>query len=200
MIPTSPKVVFLSGALSPDSCTTRIAHWCAGWCVEQGAETTVFAGRALDFPPYHPQGTSGRSDGQRRYLDALRSSDGVVLLSPAYHGTVSGLLKNALDYVTDLARERRPLLDGRVIGCVAVSPGEQSATTTLLTLRTVGHALRGWPTPVGVTLPCARAVLDADGQPVDVGVRSRLQTMLGQVLSQASAASIVAAHMRVEEL
>ncbi|MFI2028779.1 NADPH-dependent FMN reductase [Streptomyces buecherae] len=39
--------------------------------------------------------------------------------APTYHGTVSGVLKNALDYVNDLIGEPRPFLDGRPVGCVA---------------------------------------------------------------------------------
>ncbi|MBB5134391.1 hypothetical protein HNP84_004123 [Thermocatellispora tengchongensis] len=38
------------------------------------------------------------------------------------------------------------------MGCVAVARGDQGATTTLATLRTVAHALRGWPTPLGIAL------------------------------------------------
>lgn len=145
---------------------------------------SVFLGKDLEFPFYRPgvPGDQVRHAGVVRFLAALAAADGVVLVSPAYHGAISGLLKNALDYVNNLAAHPRPFLDGRAIGCVAVAAGEQGAASTLTTMRVVGHALRGWPTPLGVTVAGEHANLDADGVPRDPSTRERLQTMLGQVL------------------
>src|ERR1017187_1858557 len=47
----------------------------------------------------------------RRLLGALRRANGVILATPCYHGSVSGLLKNALDYVEDMAQ-------GRAVGLI----------------------------------------------------------------------------------
>lgn len=178
------RVVLLSGAPSDGSRVERIAAWCARHCRGSGAEAEVFTGADLDFPCFRPD-RPDRDARQRRYLAAMADCDGVVLLSPAYHGTLSGLLKNALDYVNDLAGGDRPFLDGRAVGCVAVSAGGQAATTTLATLRVVAHALRGWPTPMGVALAGPRADLDADGRPGDPVSRDRLRLMLDQVLDLA---------------
>jgi len=68
---------------------------------------------------------------------------------------VSGLVKNALDYIEDLRDDSRPYLDGRAVGCVATASGWQSAVTTLTALRSIVHALRGWPTPLGVAVNSA---------------------------------------------
>jgi FMN reductase len=182
--PIVPNVVLLSGTPSANSRVERISTWCARYCRQSGASATVFRGAALEFPYYRPDRVE-RDANQRRFLCALAECDGVVLLSPAYHGTVSGLLKNAMDYVNDLAAEHRPFLDGRAIGCVAVAQGEQGANTTLATLRIIAHALRGWPTPLGVALTGARAELTHSGEPADVTARTQLKIMLDQVLSLA---------------
>ncbi|RCV52081.1 NADPH-dependent FMN reductase [Marinitenerispora sediminis] len=179
-----PNIVFLSGSLSRGSRADRIAGWSADRCVLMGAAATVFTGAQLEFPIYRP-GHPDRGPEQHRYLAALAEADGVVLVSPAYHGTVSGLLKNALDFVNDLADAPRPFLDGRGVGCVSVALGEQGAGTTLSTLRTVAHALRGWPTPLGVALAGARAGLDDDGRPVEPAAAGQLEAMLGQVMTMA---------------
>lgn len=180
MVSPTPHLVFLSGSLGPRSRCDRVAEWCAKWCADRGADVTVFSGLDLEFPLYRPN-PGARDDRLERYLRALAAADGVVLVSPAYHGSLSGLLKNALDYVNDLSDDARPFLDGRPVGCVAVAAGEQAAATTLITLRTITHALRGWPTPLGVTLSTQSARTDAT--PFDVVVLQRLQSMLGQVLA-----------------
>jgi FMN reductase len=181
------RVVFLSGSRSAGSRSDRIAQWGARWCAAHGADVTVFLGRDLEFPFYQPGAADGLHGDVRRFLEALAAADGVVLVSPAYHGALSGLLKNALDYVNDLAANPRPFLDGRAIGCVAVSAGEQGAASTLMTMRVVSHALRGWPTPLGVAMAREGAALSADGAPVDPALREQLQIMLGQVLRLSSA-------------
>jgi FMN reductase len=113
-----------------------------------GAHTVTIAGPDLVLPFYDPSLVE-RTEAAARLVQTLRSVDGVVLVSPGYHGTLSGLVKNALDYIEDLRDEPLPYLDGRAVGCVALANGWQAAVTTLNALRSVVHALRGWPTPLG---------------------------------------------------
>jgi NAD(P)H-dependent FMN reductase len=186
-MPVLSSVVLLSGTPVGGSRVERIGAWCADYCVAAGGSAALFRGGDLDFPYYRPDRPE-RDARQRRYLAALAGCDGVVLLSPAYHGAMSGLLKNALDYVNDLAGEDRPFLDGRAVGCVAVAQGDQGATTTLATLRIVAHALRGWPTPLGVALAGDRAEVTPAGEPGHPRCRDQLRLMLDQVLGMAGPA------------
>ena len=59
-------------------------------------------------------------------------------------------IKNALDYAEDTAKDARPYLDGRAVGCIACAYGWQATDSTLIAMRSIVHALRGWPTPLGV--------------------------------------------------
>ncbi|HEX6346058.1 NADPH-dependent FMN reductase [Umezawaea sp.] len=177
---TSPSVVVLSGSLDPRSRTDQLALWCGRQCAATGAAATVFRGGDLEFPIFDPV-RAERPAAVRRFLTALSTSDGVVLLSPAYHGALSGLLKNALDYVADLGSADRPYLDGRSLGLAVLAGGEQGAASALATLRAVGHALRAWPTPLGVTLCGDRAAFDLSGEPSHPDAVAQLRTMLAQV-------------------
>ncbi len=51
-------------------------------------------------------------------VDSIRQCDGLIVATPAYHGTLSGLVKNALDYLEELRDDERPYLDGRAVGCI----------------------------------------------------------------------------------
>jgi FMN reductase len=177
---SSARVVLLAGSLSAPSAADRVARWCARRCHQAGIAATVFSGTDLEFPFYRP----GRADPRSRaYLAALAGADGVVLVSPAYHGAPSGLLKNALDYVNELAGDDRPYLHGRGIGCVSVAAGEQGAHSTVAALRAIAHALRGWPTPLGVTLYRDQAAFDDRGRPVYPRVAESLTVLIDQVLA-----------------
>ncbi len=88
-------------------------------------------------------------------VTALRDADAVVVGSPGYHGAVSGLVKNALDYIEDLREDPRVYLDNTPWGCISCAYGWQAAVGTLTQLRGIGHALRAWPTPLGVAINSA---------------------------------------------
>ena len=88
-------------------------------------------------------------------VEALRDADAVVVGSPGYHGAVSGLVKNALDYIEDLREDPRVYLDNTPWGCISCAYGWQAAVGTLGQLRSIGHALRAWPTPLGVAINSA---------------------------------------------
>lgn len=185
----TPHIVLISGSLRPGSTCDRVALWCAERCAEQGAAARVFTGAEIDFPAYRP-GLGRTHAAVAGFLGELRSADGVILVSPTYHATVSGLLKNALDYVNDIEGPV-PYLEGRAIGTVAVGAGAQGAVSTLTTLRTIGHALRGWPTPVGAAVsqvpaePSAGAEREPDA--------ARLAEMVSQVLWLGGARSVASA-------
>ncbi len=83
--------------------------------------------------------------------------------SPGYHGSISGLVKNALDYAEDLRTDARPYFSGRAVGCIATAGGWSAAVNTLGALRDIVHALRGWPTPLGAAINSAEMVFDEDG-------------------------------------
>jgi hypothetical protein len=74
-------------------------------------------------------------------------------------------VKNVLDYVEDLRADIRLYLDGRAVGCVAMALGWQATVTTLTALRSIVHALRGWPTPLGAALNSVEVTFDGSGAP-----------------------------------
>ncbi|MEV7009469.1 NAD(P)H-dependent oxidoreductase [Streptosporangium sp. NPDC051022] len=170
-----PFVVGVGGTLRASSSSEtalRIALEAAG---AAGARTELFGAAYLaELPMYDPDRPAGASG--LRLVEALRAADGVILSSPGYHGSVSGLVKNALDYAEELRDDARPYLTGRAVGCVSTAHGWQAAVTTLQALRTIVHALRGWPTPLGAAINAAESGL-GPGRSPDERVLSQLRTV-----------------------
>ena len=123
----------------------------------------------------------------RRLLDAVASADAVVLGSPGYHGTISGLVKNSIDYLEELRSGERCYLDGIPIGCIATANGWQAAVNTLGALRILAHSLRGWPTPLGIALNVSKSpAFGADGALLAPEIRDSIEIMAEQLLAFAS--------------
>jgi FMN reductase len=150
-----------------------------------GARVKLFSARSLELPMFNPT-VSHRSRRARTLIEAIRECDGLVLGSPAYHGDLSGLVKNALDYLEDLHDDPRPYLDGRAVGCIVCAYGGQATATTLTSLRNIVHALRGWPTPLGVTVSSTSLLVNG-GAVTDQRLRARLHILGQQVVEFAQA-------------
>ena len=171
----SPFIVGLGGTERTESMTEACVREALGAAELGGARVELFGADALDMPMFKP--TARRPDRRVTALvEAIRRCDGLVLGSPAYHGGLSGLVKNALDYLEDLHDDPRPYLDGRAVGCIACAHGGQATVTTLTSLRDIVHALRGWPTPLGVTVSSGSTVL-TDGSVADEDLRRRLHLL-----------------------
>ena len=146
-----------------------------------GARTLMLAGPALDMESYDP-GVTDRSENARRLVDALRIADGVVIASPSYHGSISGLLKNALDFTEDIRSDVRPYLDDRAVGCIVCADGAQAMGSTLATLRSIIHALRGWPTPYAAVIHANQKPFEPDGSINQPDVEKQLSIVASQVV------------------
>lgn len=178
-------IVGIGGTLRTGSSTEKLLRLALSAVERQGGRTLLFDGNAIDLPHY-VHGAIGKHERALALIEAVRQADGVVFASPGYHGTLSGHMKNAIDYIEELSGDARPYLSGRAVGCIAAAAGWQGAVSTLVALRGVVHALRGWPTPLGVAVNTAEPVFDADGQCVSSKVREAVQQLVGQVMQFAA--------------
>lgn len=176
----TPHVVALGGTPRPGSTTEHALRRVLKEAEQLGATTTLLAGAEMDLPLYNPE-IAFRTPAAERLVAELRRADAVVLGSPGYHGGVSGLVKNAIDYVEDLRNDPRPYFDGRAVACIATGAGWQGTMATLVALRGIVHALRGWPTPAGVIINSSQPAFDANGDCTD----AVLDRSLGLAASQA---------------
>jgi FMN reductase len=172
------RIVGIGSTVYRDSSTEQALRLATGAAQDMGAEVTVFGSDYLRALPHYRGEGYGTQDGTA-LVEAVRRADGVIISAPGYHGSISGLVKNALDYLEDLARDERPYLDGRAVGLIATAYGDQATMSTLLTLRSVVHALRGWPTPMGATVRVYQGLFSPDGECLEDRARMQLE-MVGQ--------------------
>ncbi|WP_338674971.1 NADPH-dependent FMN reductase [Streptomyces sp. SCSIO 30461] len=175
-----PLIVGIGGTVRPGSSTERAVRAVLAAAAAAGGRTLLLGAEDLQLPLYAP-GEQLRTPAARRLIEAVALADGLVIGTPAYHGGVSGLVKNALDYMEDLREDTRPYLHDRAVGCVVTARGAQAASA-LAGLRSVVHALRGWPTPLGVTVNTASVTLASNGGSTDPHVAAQLAAVGRQVV------------------
>ena len=107
--------------------------------------------RELDLPMYVPDfglpDYAPKEAGIEKLIQAYRMADAMVWVSPTYHGTVSGVFKNMLDFAEFLSRDERPYLQGRPVGLIAIND-----STTFAAMRDSARELRAWLAPTHIEL------------------------------------------------
>lgn len=187
----TPRIVAIGGTVSIGSTTELALRTAMASAAAHGAEVQLFDGAYLAALPHYRSSAHAGAEG-REMVEAVRAADGVLFAAPGYHGTISGLVKNALDYLEDLSKDARPYLDGRAVGLIATAYGDQATMSTMQTLRSIVHALRGWPTPMGATIRTYPGLFSPDGECLDDRARMQLDMVGQQVVQGATSLSAMA--------
>lgn len=143
----------------------------------QGAEEIGALSKLIDLRDLDLIFSDGREH-ERSYPEdvftlrkELRNADGIILGTPEYHGSFSGVLKNAIDLMGFKEFE------GKIIGLVGVSGGAMGAVNALNGLRVVGRALHAWVIPQQVSVPEAWQIFNQDGEIQDQSIEDRLREL-----------------------
>jgi len=172
------KVVGIGGTLWEGSASLGALRRALAAAGEAGAETGFLDLRELDLPMYKP----GRSleeygPGVGRLVGELRGADAVLISTAAYHGTLAGVTKNALDFAQFLSGGEHPYLDGKVVGLISTAGGEQAGANAAGAMVHVVHALRGVVAPLVVSIPKAWQRADGSGNVTDEVYGGRLDAL-----------------------
>ena len=174
-------IVGIGGTTRAHSFTEKTLKTALAAASALGAETRLLGACDLDLPMYAPE-KAERAPAARHFIREIQKADGLILASPGYHGGISGLVKNAIDYIEDLANDASPYLQGRAVGLIATGAGWQGAVATLVALRSVVHSLRGWPTPLGIPVNTLDPCFDADGNCVSPKLKEQLHILSREVV------------------
>jgi FMN reductase len=173
---SGPIVVGVSGSIRNGSFTRRVVEIALRGAQDVGARTQL-----IDLREYNLIFCDGKED-EREYPEdvyrlrrELSQAAGIILGTPEYHGSFSGVLKNALDLMG--FRE----FQGKMIGLVGVSSGASSAGQALHQLRIVGRALHAWVVPEQAQIAEPWAAFDETGALKDMNLEMRLKNVGRQV-------------------
>ena len=172
------KVVGVGGTLREGSVSLGALRRALAAAGEAGAETELLDLKELDLPVYEPgRPLEEYGENVRRPVEALRGPDAVLVSTAAYHGTLAGVTKNALDFAQFLAKSERPYLQGRVVGLIATAGGDMAGTNATRAMVDVVHALRGTTAPLVVAIPQAWRHADENSEITDERYAGRLDNL-----------------------
>ena len=170
----APLVVGIGGTIGAVSSTERALRIALDAVAREGFRTRLFGGGDMArLPLYDPRAT-GRTHHEQEFVEAVRQASGVIIASPGYHGSLSGVVKNALDLLEETAKDERPYLADMPVGLIATAYGWQATGSTIAALRSIVHALCGWPTPFAAAINTQITKFDETGGATDPAVVEQL--------------------------
>jgi FMN reductase len=178
----APLIVGLGGTTRPGSSTERALAAALGAAEALGARTRLVGGDFLSELPIYDPRPGGPTPRQAEMAEIIRSADGLIIATPGYHGSLSGVMKNALDTLELLRDDARPYFSERAVGVIVTAAGSQAGGTTLTAVRSIIHAMRGWPTPFGAAMSVNSASFGPDGRPLEPRDAWQLDTVAAQVV------------------
>ena len=111
-----------------------------------------------------------------RLRKELKESNGIILGTPEYHGSLTGVLKNMLDLMS------QDQFEGKIVGLVGVAGGHTGALNSLNTMRTIGRNMHCWVLPQEVSIAESSKVFDEYGTVNDPLIEQRLLNMGRQIV------------------
>lgn len=169
------KIVGIGGSLRGDSYTYKILKQSLNYVKKAGWETELIDLRLLELP-FCSGGTNHHHHSDVKLLrNAVQSAQGIILVTPEYHGSMSGVLKNALDLLDEKD------IEGKVIATIAILGGTFGYGSTSA-LTHVCRQLHAWVVPRDMLIPNAEKAFNKKGQLKDREMKKRLEEMLELML------------------
>jgi len=177
------RILGLGGSLREESRTLGALRIALEGAAQASVQTSLLDLKELDLPLYDDRrDIATYPKPVFRLLEEARQTEGLILATPVYHGTLSGAMKNALDFLELLANDDPPWLSGKVVGLISVAGGS-SGTNAINSLIFACQALRAWILPRAVCLP--GGAFGSDGQLQDSRLKERLLKLGKEVAEHA---------------
>lgn len=186
------EVLAFAGSTREGSLNRRLVRVAARGAQAAGADCSLIDLRDWSLPLYDGdlERAQGLPSAARALKQRLVASAGLLVASPEYNGSLSGVLKNTLDWLSRAAESPGPDLAGfrgKVVGVMSASTGPLGGARGLAHLRAVLAALGCLVLPDEVTVRNATDAFDAAGEPVDPRLRERLERLGARVVEVARA-------------
>ena len=177
---TGLTIVGLGGSLAQTSKSRAALKTALEGAEAAGATTQLLDIRALNLPMYNPEDDEP-TEAVATLIESCYGAAGLLWSSPMYQGTISGALKNALDWLHLLRDREPPFLHDKVIGLISAAGGTQGLQA-INTMEFAVRALRGWAVPYVVPVASAARVFDEAGRVQDRGVEQQLKLLGAEVV------------------
>ena len=189
---TTPRILAFGGSLRRESFNQKLAAIAAEGARSAGAEVTLIALRDFPLPVFDQEieDAEGLPAAAKKLKQLFREHQGLIIAAPEYNSSISGALKNAIDWVSRAESDDEPSLvafTGKTAVLCAASPGALGGLRGLVTVRSILGNIGVTVLPDQVAVSKAHEAFRPDGTLADekqAGRVKKLGTQLAQHLAK----------------
>ena len=189
-MPDPVRLLAFAGSMRSGSLNKKLLRAACNMAETQGAQVTLLELRELALPLYDGdvEQTHGLPEGARRLKQLMISHDAFLIASPEYNSSISGVLKNAIDWASRPQPGEPPLapFKDKVAGLLSASPGGLGGIRGLLPLRTILENLGTIVVPNQAAIARANQAFDDAGNLKDPAQTALVAAVVEQLLRVAS--------------
>ena len=186
----APKVLALAGSLRSGSWNKKLIRIAAEIARQQGAEVTLIDLRDYQLPIFDEdlESASGLPANGRKLKDLFIGHDALLLACPEYNSSITGVLKNTIDWVSRPAQNEKPLaaFKGKVCCLLAASPGALGGLRGLVTVRSILGNIGCLVMPNQVAVSKADQAFDEMDQLKDSKVHAQIEAAVKAMVETAA--------------
>jgi len=183
----APKILVFAGSLRRDSFNKKLARLAADAARAAGGDVTLVDLRDFPMPIYDGdiEAAEGVPADAQRFKELMRAHDALFISAPEYNSSISGVLKNTIDWASRTEKGETPLacFEHKVAALVAASPGLLGGLRGLVTVRSILSNIRVLVLPEQLTVGKANEAFDAEGRLVDPKQQAALEKIARRLVA-----------------
>lgn len=180
-------ILAFAGSTRRESFNKRLVRVAAEGAREAGAEVTLIDLADLPLPLFDQdlEAAEGLPENARRLKELMAEHDGFLISAPEYNSSITGVLKNAIDWASRREGGEKPLVAfaGKAVALMSASPGGLGGLRGLVHVRAILGNLGMLVLPQQKAVSGAHKAFADDGTLADPKVQADV-TALGARLTE----------------
>lgn len=164
------KVTLIAGSNRANATSTTLLRYIESVLRSQQISVTFVDLSELQLPLFSPDNWDFHPNAVS-LIEAVVDADSLIFATPEYHGSISGVLKNALDYISP------DKVAGKTVLSVSAAGGPLGVSS-LTHLQTIVRNLHGINCPEWISIGFGSNSFDSDGVPLNEDIKKRVQEVV----------------------
>src|SRR5437868_692753 len=185
-MPDPVRVLAFAGSTRSGSLNKKLLRAAVVLAEQRGAQVTTLELRELALPLYDGdlEQHEGLPEGARRLKQLMATHDAFLIASPEYNSSISGVLKNAIDWASRPVPNEAPLsaFKEKIAGLLSASPGSLGGLRALIPLRSILGNLGTIVVPNQAAIARAAEAFTESGQLKDPRQQAQVEAVIEQLL------------------
>ncbi len=185
------KILAFAGSTRTDSFNKKLVRVAAAGASEAGTDVTVIDLKDFQMPLYDEdlERQEGLPPNTQKLKDLMLAHQGFLISSPEYNSSVSGVLKNTIDWTSRPRNDEPPLVcfQDKIVGLMSASPGALGGLRGLVHVRAILENMGMIVLPSQVAVSKAHEAFDGQGNLNDKKQEQKIKdigTKLAQMISK----------------